>query len=135
MKKEIVLLAASVLLLANSTIIAQTMKREVPLTFSANRLTCKLTNEEFQKRKAKLQEEVFANVKIAEELENGYAFYFQHDEDHLISLVDYMLAENKCCPFFQQDLTLLPNNGGLIWKLTGNEQVKDLLDAMSDFWN
>lgn len=128
-------LLAVVFLLIASQSKAQTSSESESFIRDSEVLACKLSGDEFIKRKAALQDKVFSRVKKVEELENGYAFFFEQEGDQLIMVVDYMLAENKCCPFFKQDLTILPNGQGFIWKLTGSEQVKKLLDEMSGVWN
>ncbi len=128
-------LLAAVFLLMSGAIKAQSSHERESFIEDSDVLACQLSGDEFQKRKAVLQEKVFSRVKKVEELENGYAFFFEQEGDQLITVVDYMLAENKCCPFFKQDLSILPNGEGFIWKLTGSEQVKELLDDMSEAWD
>ncbi len=128
-------LLAAVFLLIASQSKAQTSPESESFVRDPDVLACQLSGDEFQKRKAVLEEKVFSKVKKVEELEDGYAFFFEQEGDQLITVVDYMLAENKCCPFFKQDLSILPNGEGFIWKLTGSEQVKELLDDMAEAWD
>ncbi len=103
---------------------------EMDSTANSSFLVCKLSGPELQKRKAALQLEIFSNVKKYLELENGYAFYFDDREGFLEKLLDYMLAERKCCPFFEFDLTIKPDNEGIELSLTGPDGVKDLMNEL-----
>ncbi|MDN5214874.1 hypothetical protein QQ020_22530 [Fulvivirgaceae bacterium BMA12] len=94
---------------------------------SPNQYVCQLTGPELAKRKAKLQEEVFSQVKQITEVENGYVFHFADDDDFLLKLMDYMLAEKKCCAFFQFDLSVKAHGGGIDWKISGPAEAKEML--------
>ena len=66
-------------------------------TSASGLFVCKLTGPELQKRKAALQQEIFNQVKELKEVENGYIFHFTDEGDFIEKLVDYTLAEKKCC--------------------------------------
>ncbi len=91
---------------------------------------CQLTGPELAKRKAKLQEEVFSQVLKITEAEDGYVFYFADDDDFLLKLMDYMLAEKKCCSFFQFDLSIKAHKGGIAWKISGAAEAKEMLRVL-----
>ena len=92
-------------------------------------LACTLTDAELARRKAGLQQEVFSRAYEIAEAEDGYVFYFA-DEDALLSrLIEYMLAEKACCPFFRFDLSIRPYREGIVWKLSGVPEVKAMLRA------
>ena len=93
-------------------------------------LACKLTGPEFQKRIKELQERVFSSAKSYEKLEEGYLFHFDDEGDFLITLIDYMLAEQVCCPFFDFDLKIRSNNGGISWKISGPPDAKKLIEMI-----
>ncbi|MEP5614169.1 MAG: hypothetical protein ABJP45_18090 [Cyclobacteriaceae bacterium] len=96
-------------------------------TLNSSLFVCKLTGPELQKRKAALQKEIFERVEKVTEAENGYIFYFKDEGDFIEKLVDYTLAEKKCCPFFQFDLTIRPDNEGIEWKLSGPDGAKEIM--------
>ena len=101
-------------------------------TSASGLFVCKLTGPELQKRKAALQQEIFSQVKELKEVENGYIFHFMDEGDFIEKLVDYMLAEKKCCPFFQFDLSILANNAGIAWKITGPPEAKEMIKSLVD---
>lgn len=101
------------------------MKMEASEVFA-----CKLQGPELMKRKAALEKEVFSKVKSIEEKSDGYLFLFEDKGDFLLTLVDYMLAEQKCCPFFQFDLMIKANHAGVGLKVSGPPQVKEMIKMM-----
>lgn len=96
-------------------------------TIGSSLFVCKLTGPELQRRKAALQKEIFAQVERVTEFDNGYIFYFKDEGDFIEKLVDYTLAEKKCCPFFQIDLSIKPDSEGIEWKLSGPDGVKEIM--------
>lgn len=99
-------------------------------TFSSNILVCRLTGPELTKRKIKLQKEVFARVQQVEEVNEGYIFHFPDDDKLLLRIMDYMLTEKQCCPFFRYDLGIKANGEGVILKVSGTPEAKETLKAL-----
>ena len=97
---------------------------------STSEYTCSLPGPDFQERKASLQSEVFAHVSAIEEQESGYIFHFRHDQVLLDKLFQYVMAESICCPFFQHDLRIQADAGGISWSLSGPEGVKNMLKTL-----
>lgn len=90
-------------------------------------LACKLTGPELLKRKSMLQKEIFAQVLKSEEKDDGYTFYFKDDEDFLLTMMDYVLAEKKCCPFLTYQLSIQPNGEGISLSVSGPPPAKDMI--------
>jgi hypothetical protein len=61
------------------------------------------------------------------ELANGFAFRFQDGTISLAELAEWVLAERKCCPFFDFEIELQGNNGPLWLKLQGKDGVKTFM--------
>ncbi len=98
--------------------------------FTSEPLVCKLTGPEFRKRLDELRTIVFAKVESYEELENGYVFKFEDDEDFLPKLMDYMLSERKCCPFFDFNLSVKSKRGGPDLTVSGPDGAKEMIEMM-----
>ncbi|MCG8321734.1 MAG: hypothetical protein MI921_19695 [Cytophagales bacterium] len=49
--------------------------------------------------------------------------------DFIEKLADDMLAEKKCCPFLQFDLSIQANNTG-VWKISGSPRAKEMIKSM-----
>ena len=93
-------------------------------------LVCQLTGPELIKRKNALQQEVFHKVRKISEQKEGFTFYFDDEDEFLLKLTDYMLAEKKCCPFFSFKLSIGANNAGIALTVTGPPEAKELLKEM-----
>ncbi len=89
-------------------------------------LVCLLSGKEFIERKELLQKEIFSQLKNTEEIEDGFILYFSFDEEFILKLMDYIISEIKCCPFFTFD-TKLHANTDIRLIVTGPQQAKEML--------
>jgi len=105
-----------------------TMKNDsLKFDFSSEEsLVCLLTGAEQAERKEILQKEIFSQVKKVEEIESGFIFYFEYEEIFLIKMMDYIIAENNCCPFFTFE-TKLHSKDDVSLKITGSKQAKEMI--------
>lgn len=108
---------------SNPTKKADTMN----INSTENSFSCLLSSTDLVKRKNVLQQEVFSKVKKIEEANDGYMFHFEDDDNLLSSLFYYILAEKACCPFFQQDIAIGSDLSGIVWKVSGENGVKEML--------
>ena len=99
-------------------------------TMESQLLVCKLNGPELVKRKQALQQEVFAQMISYEELEKGFLFRFNFEENFLIKLTDYMLAEKKCCPFFQYELKIKAHTAGIELAVSGKGEAKEMVRSL-----
>ena len=99
-------------------------------TMDSQLLVCKLNGPELIERKQALQKEVFAQMISYEELEKGFIFRFAFEENFLIKLTDYMLAEKKCCPFFQYELKIKAHTAGIELAVSGEGEAKEMVRSM-----
>lgn len=106
-------------------------KAETQLTTTQSKFYCNikaLTPEERAHHK-QLSEKLMAARKAIVETEKGYEFQFGPQDATLAELADWVVAESKCCPFFDFHIDL-ENEGKLIClRLTGEEGVKQLMRA------
>lgn len=97
------------------------------MNFDNDNLVCTLAGAELAERKEKLQSDIFSKVKTTEEIELGYAFTFEYDEQFIMKMTDYVLAENNCCPFLQFDISLKAKID-VVLKITGtSQQAKEMI--------
>jgi hypothetical protein len=66
-------------------------------------------------------------VIASRELRDGYEFEFPGDNATYRALTEYVPLERACCPFFEFNIRLAREGGGLYWRLTGREGVKDFI--------
>ncbi len=90
-------------------------------------LTCRLTGEEFRKRKALLKKEIFEAVGKIVELNDGYLFKFEEEGGFGSKLMELDAAERACCPFFEIKLHFQPYKKGIDLEISGQEGVKEFL--------
>ena len=93
-------------------------------------LVCTLTGPEFAERMGALKQEVFSKMLAVDEVEDGFVFSFPDEDQFLLTLTDYMMAERRCCAFLQFDLSAKANAGGLSLKVSGAPEVKEILRVM-----
>jgi len=85
-----------------------------------------LTPEERARHK-QLTEKLLAARKEIVETAKGYEFQFSPQNVTLAELADWVVAESKCCPFFDFHIDL-ENEGKLIClRLTGEEGIKQFI--------
>lgn len=103
--------------------------RQVTTTQQQNKFYCNhkaLTPEEWAHHK-QLGDKLILARKAVVETEKGYEFQFHPQGVTLAELADWVMAESKCCPFFDFHIDL-ENEGKLIClRLTGAEGIKPLL--------
>jgi hypothetical protein len=61
------------------------------------------------------------------EIEKGYEFQFSPADVSLAELADWVIAESKCCPFFDFHLDLEQKGKLLCLRLTGEPGIKQFI--------
>ena len=61
------------------------------------------------------------------ETEKGYDFQYSPSEVSLLDLADWVVAERKCCPFFDFHIDLEREGSLLRLQLTGEDGVKEFI--------
>lgn len=101
------------------------------MTTTQSKLFCNtktLTAKEWAYHK-QLSEKLMAARKATVETDRGYEFQFGPQDATLADLADWVVAESKCCPFFDFHIDL-ENEGKLIClRVTGEEGVKQFMQA------
>jgi len=90
---------------------------------------CKLTDKEQVKRAQKLRKELFAKVQDVKELEDGYGLKLPKNNDMMDKINKHIKIEKECCPFFEFEITIKPDEGPIWLKFKGGKQVKEMLRA------
>lgn len=105
--------------------------KEDQMTTTQSKFYCNikaLTPEERAHHK-QLGDKLMAARKAIVETDRGYEFQFGPQDATLAELADWVVAESKCCPFFDFHIDL-ENEGKLIClRLTGEEGVKQFMEA------
>jgi len=89
----------------------------------------KALNPEERTHHSQLTEKLLAARKETVEMAKGYEFQFSPADVSLVELSDWVVAESKCCPFFDFHIDL-ENEGKLVClRLTGAEGIKAFIRA------
>jgi hypothetical protein len=89
-------------------------------------LACSLTAAELRVRNAE-NGTLFAQAERVEELTDGYRFVFPAGEEEARRLLDFVLAERACCPFFTFELAFASPHRSIDLTIRGQEGVKDIV--------
>jgi hypothetical protein len=93
-----------------------------------NNVSCKLTSEELQKRKATVLATLKSKVLEKKELSDGYSFKFENTDEMIDLLTEFVKSERQCCDFFNFALHI-KNDGSLWFDLTGPEGAKEMIGS------
>jgi hypothetical protein len=108
-----------------------TVRPKMQTTTTQSKFYCNvkaLTPEERARHK-QLSEKLAAERKKLVEGPIGYEFQFSPKTVTLAELAEWVVAESKCCPFFDFHLDLEEGGGLLCLRLTGEEGIKAFIRA------
>ena len=109
----------------------QETKESEPATAEETAFYCnaKALNPAVRARHNQLTEKLLAIRKSTVETEKGYELQFSPADVSVPEVAEWVVAESKCCPFFDFHIDL-ENAGKLIClRLTGREGVKQFIRA------
>jgi hypothetical protein len=116
-------------LLAQGSVI--TVRPEMQATTQQSKFYCNikaLTPEERARHK-QLGDKLAAQRRKIVETAKGYEFQFSPKTVSLPELAEWVVAESKCCPFFDFHIDLEEQGGLLCLRLTGEEGIKAFIRA------
>lgn len=93
-------------------------------------IACTLTAEEGAAWRDGMGGIVMQGYHEARELPDGYALRFPGHARWAQTLLDFIIHERACCPFFAFRLDFAPDNGAIWLHLSGSEGVKAFLKEM-----
>ncbi|HEV8193103.1 MAG TPA: hypothetical protein VGP82_16700 [Ktedonobacterales bacterium] len=99
----------------------ETLSASTPLP-----IACNLSADELQARHGEV-EALFAAASGVRELLDGYDFAFPADAQAAHALLDFIVEERACCPFFTFTLTFAAPHDAIWLALRGGEGVKDFV--------
>jgi hypothetical protein len=91
-------------------------------------IACKLSGADLQSRQGAV-DALFNAVSQVRELPEGYAFAFPADANTAHALLDFVMEERECCPFFTFTLTFAAPHEAIWLGLQGGEDVKEFVRA------
>ena len=96
---------------------------------TASKFYCniKALNPAEREHHKQLTDKLIAARREIVETEKGYEFQYSPSNVSLAELADWVVAEGKCCPFFDFHIDL-EREGKLLWlRLTGEEGIKPFI--------
>ncbi len=99
------------------------MTSDVPVELP---LACSLTAAELRER-GEENVSLFTRAQSVEELPDGYRFAFPAEADDARDLLQFVLAERACCPFFTFELTFPSPHQSIQLVMRGREGVKEIV--------
>lgn len=109
---------------------AHSQTKNTAMETATKPITCKLTTPELQKRKATVIADLKSFVLERKELENGYSYKFEGNDEILDKLIDFIKTERMCCDFFTFQLTVEDNVAILV--ISGLDVAKEFLKEEVD---
>lgn len=87
-------------------------------------IACTLSAAELQARGEDVVAPLVARAERLDELPDGYRFVFPAGADGARDLLEFVLSERDCCPFFTFELTFASPHQSVWLTLRGGEGVK-----------
>lgn len=88
---------------------------------------CNLMGDSLLERKRILREKVFSEVVKKDSTEYGLVYYFEDQPELLDLVLEHVLIEKECCPFFKFDISILPFKQGFALQLSGSDAAIEML--------
>jgi hypothetical protein len=122
------LLLSGVLVQASSQE-TKTKEKEKQVLTTQNKFYCniKALNPAERERHKQLTDKLIAARKEIVETEKGYEFQYSPSNVALAELAGWVVAEGKCCPFFDFHIDLEREGKLLCLRLTGEEGIKPFI--------
>ena len=108
---------------------AMNKEKQVATTQSKFYCNVKALTLEERARHKQLGEKLLAARKETVEMEKGYEFQFSPADVTLAELAQWVVAESKCCPFFDFHIDLERDGKLACLRLTGEEGIKAFIRA------
>jgi hypothetical protein len=104
-------------------------EKQVATTQSKFYCNIKALTPEERARHKQLGEKLMAARKEIVEIEKGYEFQYGPEDVSLAELAQWVVAESKCCPFFDFHIDLEHEGKLACLRLTGEEGIKAFIRA------
>lgn len=107
----------------------KTKEKEKQVLTTQNKFYCniKALNPAERERHKQLTDKLLSARKEIVETEKGYEFQYSPSNVSLAELADWVVAEGKCCPFFDFHIDLEREGKLLCLRLTGEEGIKPFI--------
>jgi hypothetical protein len=90
-------------------------------------LACSLDAGQLEERGREVINPLFQQVKEVVELSDGYSFAFPADKEVVHALMDFIVSERACCPFFTFTLRFEPPHDAVWLSVSGEGEIKAIV--------
>lgn len=99
------------------------------MTNSETAFVCNLgvMNQEERAQYVALSRKLMGASEERRELDNGYAFKLAERKIALMEIAEWVTLERRCCPFFNLQIEVEPNDGPIWLRMTGATGVKQFI--------
>ena len=87
-------------------------------------IACLLSERDYAIRSEELAGGLFTTVEEVVEQADGYAYRFAGADSPLESMLEFIAAERRCCPFLSFEIAFEPHGGPLWLRMRGSSRVK-----------
>ena len=87
----------------------------------------KALNTEERKKHEELTRKLVAKRRDMVEMEKGYEFQYAAEDVSVAEVAEWVVAESKCCPFFDFHIDLEKQGRLVCLRLTGRENIKTFI--------
>lgn len=98
-------------------------------------IACTMTGEEQAAWSVGIGHTVLHGYEEMRELPEGYALRYPGGDTWAQTLVDFIVHERECCPFFTFGLIFEPNHGAIWLHMTGSDEIKGFVEALIETTN
>jgi len=92
---------------------------------------CLIQDPEQRRQREEEVAALFQGAEQVQELSDGYAWSFPAERAWASRLLEFILFEKECCPFFSFEMFFGPEHGPLELRLRGPEGVKEMVRNIS----
>lgn len=92
-------------------------------------VACTLSAAELRNRGEDVVAPLFARAQSVQELPDGYRFAFSPEAETVRDLLEFVLSERACCPFFTFELTFAVPHQCVWLTLRGGDGVKEFVSG------
>lgn len=93
-------------------------------------VACSLMPAELQERRLEVLSKIRGAVSEVTELKDGFRYQFASEGALIAELANLIQLEHQCCPFLTFHLTVEPEDGAILFEMTGPEGTKEFLEGV-----
>ncbi len=90
-------------------------------------IACLLPNYEQAKRRERITNDFLKGAEDIRELRDGFSFRYPGTDEWISKILEFIMFERKCCPFFTFELLFASNTGPVYLHIRGSKGIKEFI--------